>query len=180
MIAIVVAYSQNYAIGKDGDIPWYVPEDLARFAAITKGGTVIMGRKTWESLPDRARPLAERNNLVITSKSIDGVSTFDSLPKAIMFAELKFGGNIFLIGGQGIYEEGLQYATKIHATEVAVHIEGADAFFPDFTRDESWKATYIGGVRHYPPMANRWEGYDYRFISYEKTADRLVLQPSIL
>jgi dihydrofolate reductase len=180
MIAIVVAYSDNFAIGKGGKIPWHIPEDLARFAKITKGGTVIMGRKTWESLPEKVRPLPDRNNLVVTSKPIDGVLTFDSLPKAIMFAELKFAGDIFLIGGQGIYEEGLQYATKVHATEVSILVEDADAFFPNLHNSGEWKCSFVGGVRHYPSMANNYGGIDYRFISYEKTADRLVLQPSIL
>lgn len=186
MIAAVVAYSQNFAIGKKGKIPWHIPEDLHRFSALTKfldphlssnnQNTVIMGRKTWESLPAKFRPLPQRNNIVITSQTIEGVSTFTSLPKAIMFARLKFGGNIFLIGGQRVYEEGLPYADMIYATEVDVLVEDADAFFPQVLPSKEWTWDYRGGVRHYATFANECAGYNYRFLDFRRVAGRISPQ----
>lgn len=136
MIYIVAALGNNNAIGKDGTIPWHIPDDLARFRILTTNKTVIMGRKTWESLPEKVRPLPNRNNIVVTSQKIDGVTTCDSLRKAIMLAKLSYTCDIFLIGGQRIYEEGMQYADTMYLTHVDADIEGADAFFPSFDNGE--------------------------------------------
>lgn len=148
MIYIVAAHSSNWAIGKDGDIPWHLSEDLSFFRIFTRNTVVIMGRRTWESLPAKFRPLPDRVNIVITSTPIEGVETYPSLHKALMVCRLKYDCNINLIGGQRIYEEGLQYADRLVLTHVFMHIKDADAFFPNIDRDhkDKWRIIDESGV----------------------------------
>ena len=104
MKGILVATSPEGIIGKDNAIPWYYSEDLKRFKRLTVGKNVIMGRKTWESLP--IKPLPDRRNIVITRSSIDNVECFKSINDAINTCE----GDIWFIGGAGIYKEAMGLA----------------------------------------------------------------------
>jgi len=103
MKGLIVAVSENNIIGLNGNIPWYYPLDFKRFKEVTLGTTVIMGRNTWNSIPTKFRPLAGRRNLVVSSNNITGVETFKSIPEAMAAAI----GDIWFIGGKGIYEEAL-------------------------------------------------------------------------
>tara|TARA_B100001750_G_scaffold60690_1_gene48151 strand:- start:5241 stop:5708 length:468 start_codon:yes stop_codon:yes gene_type:complete len=131
MKGIIVAVNPNRVIGCMGDIPWHYSEDLKRFKKLTVGNTVIMGRKTWESLP--IKPLPERRNIVITSQQIEGVECFKEIKKALAKSE----GDVWFIGGAGIYEEALEYADKIDMTLVPDLVdEDGCVYFPKIPEDE--------------------------------------------
>ena len=134
-ITIIVAMDNNRVIGKDGKIPWYIPEDMAMFKATTTGHTVIMGRKTWESLPATKRPLPDRDNIVITrNKSYEapGAKVAHSLKEALKLCDhTKY---TFVIGGAEIYKEALPIADRMLVTELGMSCEG-NVKFPPFTQD---------------------------------------------
>ena len=121
MIKIIVAMSNNGVIGVNNSIPWHVPADMKRFKQVTSGHVVIMGRNTWESIPERFRPLSGRENIVLsrskTGSYPEGVEVFDSLPAAL---ESKAGTDkdIFIIGGGQVYLEGLDYAQELDITVI--------------------------------------------------------------
>lgn len=128
----IVAVSQNGVIGKNGDLPWRLPGDLKWFKKITMGHIVLMGRKTWESLPFA---LPGRKNWVLSrsgnpQEGMDIIrSTDEILPK------LQAGEQIFVIGGGEIYAHCLSKCSEIYITEVLQTIQGGDAFFPDYKQD---------------------------------------------
>jgi len=123
---LLAATSPDMVIGRDGGIPWHYPGDLRRFKRLTLGHTVVMGRRTWESLP--GRPLPGRRNLVLTSHSLDGVECFRSLAEAVPTVE----GELFFIGGAQLYREALDVADFIDLTLVPddVPVEGSVLFPP--------------------------------------------------
>ncbi len=131
MVAIVVAHSANRVIGRDGGLPWHLPTDLRRFREITSGGTVVMGRKTYESLPERFRPLPGRRNLVVSRAGCEAPEVFGSVEDAIAAA----GGDCFVIGGGEVYARAVALADRVYATEVAARVDG-DAFFPELAGGE--------------------------------------------
>ena len=125
MKGILVATSPEGIIGKDNTIPWHYSEDLKRFKRLTIGKTVIMGRNTWESLP--IKPLPERRNIVITRSLIENVECFKSINEALKTCE----GDIWFIGGAGIYEEAMDLADCIDMTLVPDNISGNNCiYFP--------------------------------------------------
>jgi dihydrofolate reductase len=130
MIALVVAYDKNKAIGKDGKMPWNIPGELKRYRELTTGNTIIMGRRTYESV---GYPLPNRVNIVITTTidHIDGCIVAKSLDEAITLAG---NDDIYISGGAGVYREALPLVEKMYITEIDAEYE-ADTFFPDF--DES-------------------------------------------
>ncbi len=137
MLTLIVARGAGGAIGKDGAIPWHAPEDLAAFQRETTGGVLIMGRKTWESLP--VKPLPRRVNIVVTSQPMqaDG-AVFLPFDAALAHARSAGHTRLYGIGGAGIYAALLPVADRLLITEVDAQVTGADAFFPDF--DESnWR-----------------------------------------
>lgn len=127
MIHLIAAVAENGIIGKDGGIPWNIPADLAHFKALTLGQTVIMGRRTYESI---GRPLPGRQNIVVSStlQSLEGCSVAGSLQEALELAG-ETGGEIFVIGGARLYEEALPLAQQLDLTLVAGKPEG-DTWFP--------------------------------------------------
>ena len=118
MKGILVAVSPEGIIGKDNSIPWHYSADLKRFKRLTLGKTVIMGRRTWESLP--VKPLPDRRNIVITQSSLDDVECFSSIDDALATCE----GDVWFIGGAGIYQEALGKADIIDMTLVPDNISG--------------------------------------------------------
>jgi len=134
MLSLIVARARNGAIGKDGDIPWSLPEDLKFFQRETTGGAIIMGRRTWESLP--FKPLKNRLNCVVSSADIDGVHVARDPQAALGYCAAEGYRRVYGIGGEGIYRALLPLADRLLVTEVDVEIDGADAFFPDFDPDE--------------------------------------------
>ena len=118
MKGILVAVSPEGIIGKDNSIPWHYSADLKRFKRLTLGKPVIMGRRTWESLP--VKPLPDRRNIVITRTSLDDVECFSSIDDALATCE----GDVWLIGGAGIYQEALGKADIIDMTLVPDNVSG--------------------------------------------------------
>ncbi|HWA69141.1 MAG TPA: dihydrofolate reductase [Rhizomicrobium sp.] len=134
-IVLVVAASDNGVIGRRGKIPWHISDDLKRFKALTLGHTVVMGRKTWDSLP--RKPLPGRANVVVTRQPgwrCEGAVTVGSVGQAVEGTS----GPVFVIGGGEIYAVALPHATRIELTEVHGQFEG-DARF-EFDRD-GWTET---------------------------------------
>lgn len=130
MLTLIAARARNGAIGKDGTLPWHLPEDLKFFKRETLGGAVIMGRRTWESLP--FRPLKDRLNLVVTSTlDLPGHAVPD-LDAALEAARAAGYARIYGIGGERLFRDLLPRADRLLITEVDVEVDGADAFFPDF------------------------------------------------
>lgn len=158
MVAIVVAHSRNRVIGRDGDLPWHLPSDLRRFRELTSGGTVVMGRRTFESLPPAVRPLPERRNIVLSSDpsyAAAGAETAASLDAALRAC----GGECFVIGGGLTYAEALARSDVVYATEVDAEIEG-DTYFPALPERE-WRCAERGEPR-------RENGHTYAFKLYER------------
>lgn len=146
-------------IGADGGIPWHLPEDLAHFKALTMGAPVVMGRRTWDSLPDRFRPLPGRRNIVVTRQPEwrrDGAERAGSLDEA-----LDAGDEVWLIGGGELFAEGIGRADVLEVTEVDLDVDG-DAFAPPV---EEWDV-----VARDP--AEGWytsrTGIRYRFRTYRR------------
>jgi len=137
---IIVAVSENNVIGKDGDIPWHIPEDLKHFKEKTTGHAVIMGRKTFESLPEDYRPLPDRKNIVLTRSGLqekpEKVVEVESFEKAYKEAE-KFSEKAFIIGGASIYEQVMEDADKLVLTRIHEEYEG-NIFFPEINED-NWE-----------------------------------------
>jgi len=125
-IIIMVAASTNNVIGKDGDLPWNLPSDLKMFKETTKDHVVVMGRKCWESIPLKFRPLPNRTNIVLSRNpnyTAQGAHVRSNL--VIAMEEFMYDGkDIFIIGGSEIYKEGFQYANKLYLTRVVKDIEG--------------------------------------------------------
>ena len=135
-IIIIVAFSKNgRIIGNNGRIPWTLPEDLQHFKELTTGNAIIMGRKTFESI---GRVLPERMNIVVTRNKdfcVEDAYIAKSLEKAIEIAKNAGYKKIFICGGQQIYQQMMDYADYIYATEVCGEYEG-DAFFPKINENE--------------------------------------------
>lgn len=131
MITLVAAISKNNCIGRDNTIPWNLPEDMKRVREITRGKVLIMGRNTWESIPEHRRPLPDRINVVITkNKSYPlpaGVERYDSVPQAIKAHQNE---EIVGFGGQRIFEEMIEIAHVLEITHVDQTIDNCHAFFP--------------------------------------------------
>lgn len=133
MITLIVACSRNWVIGKDNQLIWHLPEDLKRFKRLTTGGTVLMGRKTFESI---GKPLPNRTNLILTNDldfKADGCTIYHSLIDA-----LQHDKNIFVIGGSQIYQQTIKVADRIELTMIDKDFEG-DAYFPQI--DQNWIKT---------------------------------------
>ncbi len=135
VISLIVAMGSNNAIGKDGQLLWLLPEDLRYFKKVTEGKNVLMGRKTWESIPDKFRPLAKRKNIVISRNLTfvaEGAICVNSMQEALQQTDSE---EVFIIGGGKIYQESLPFADKLYVTQVFMPFK-ADTFFPVFTKDD--------------------------------------------
>ena len=135
-VSLVAAVARGGVIGRDGGIPWRIPEDMTRFRELTTGHAVVMGRRTWESLPDRFRPLPGRDNVVVTRNpdwSAQGADRAGSVEAA--FELLDSAPHVFVIGGGEIYAAALQFADDLLLTEIDADVEG-DTIFPAWNRDE--------------------------------------------
>jgi dihydrofolate reductase len=134
-ITLVAAVARNGVIGRAGAIPWRLPEDMAHFRDLTMGHPVIMGRRTWDSLPDRFRPLPGRRNVVLTRNSewsAEGAERASSLEEAL--EQLRGATAVFVIGGADVYTAALPIADELALTEVDDEFEG-DTYFPSWDRD---------------------------------------------
>lgn len=157
---IIVAIADNNAIGKDNQLLWHISEDLRYFKKVTMGATVVMGRKTYESI---GKPLPGRRNIVVSRslKEITGVEVFASVEAVI--EEFKDSAEeVFIIGGGELYRSMLPYASKLYITFVHVTIPDADTFFPEI--DPSlWHEI----SRESFPRGEKFE-YPFEFVVFEK------------
>ena len=159
-VTLVVAVAQNGVIGNKGALPWRIPADLRRFKSLTMGKPVIMGRKTWESLPKK--PLPGRTNILVTrdpTYRAEGAAAVSSFEEALKAAAKGNASEIMVIGGEAIFAAALPLAARVELTEVAAAPEG-DAFMPDFDR-ALWRETLRDG----PHDA---DGLRYSFVTLER------------
>jgi len=158
-IVVIAAVAKNGVIGVDNRLPWRLSADLQRFRALTTGHAVIMGRKTWESLP---HALPNRQNIVVTRSHdyrAEGAETATSFADAV--AKVDLPAPIFCIGGEALYREALAHADTLHITEIDRPFEG-DATFPPFDASE-WRE-----VARETHTLEGPEGFGYAFVTYRR------------
>lgn len=153
MLTLIAARDRKGAIGRNNTIPWHVPEDFAFFKRETSGCAIIMGRKTWDSLP--RKPLPNRLNIVVTRQMQDPApnTLFLDLEQAIPQAKSAGHDHIFCIGGEQIYRQMLPLADRILLSTVETDIPDADAFFPEFSASE-WRAVQTQILREADPRCS--------------------------
>jgi dihydrofolate reductase len=154
-LTLLAAVGSNGVIGRDNDLPWHLPEDLGHFKRVTMGHTLVMGRRTFDSI---GRPLPGRTTVVVTRQrdwSADGVTVTHSLPEALAAAAGADGARVFVVGGGEVYAQALPLADRMLLTEVDQAPEG-DARFPVFDRTE-WAETA------------REQHDGFAFVTYERT-----------
>jgi dihydrofolate reductase len=159
-LALIAAVARNGAIGKDNDLPWHEPEDQKHFRRVTMGCPVLMGRRTWDSLPARFRPLPGRRNIVITRDpqwKAEGAETATSLDAAIAMAQ--GAEKAFVIGGGQVYAQALPLADELVLTEIDHDIEG-DTFFP------AWDRAAFEEVSRESRVSQA--GWPYHFVVYRR------------
>lgn len=168
-VDMIVAAGLDGSIGRGGDLIWRIPADLRRFKSLTMGHPVIMGRKTWESLP--RRPLPGRLNIVIT-RDPDyraGEAVTAHSPEEAIAAACRAADGVhdvpapFVIGGAQIYEAFLPFVTRLYLTRVHAVCPDADAFIPPFYEGEEWRETEKCGTEVTP------EGVAYDYVTYVRT-----------
>ena len=162
---MIAAVSENMVIGRNNDLPWHLPDDMKYFMQTTKGHCVIMGRKNYESIPEKFSPLPNRVNIVVTRQMdfvAPGCIVLHSLSDALETATQLGYPQVFLIGGSEIYKQGLTIATNLYLTEIRATIEG-DVFFPSFNRAD-WQE--VCRVTH--PMDAKHR-FNFDFVKYKRT-----------
>jgi dihydrofolate reductase len=165
-VGLVWAEAANGTIGNQGVLPWHLPEDLAHFKAVTLGSPVVMGRKTWDSLPERFRPLPGRRNIVITRQpdwQAPGADVTDSLASALEIAAEDTGPEnlVWVIGGAEVFSAVIDIAHRLEVTSLRVNIEG-DAVAPAIT--ERWRLVASDPEHGWHTSRT---GIEYRFQRYE-------------
>lgn len=159
---IIVAMARNRAIGRNGDLIWHLREDLKHFKSLTMGHAVVMGRRTWESLPKGALP--GRKNIVISSREgfqAEGAIVCSS-PKKAFDTALNIDEEPFVIGGGLIYSEALEHTSRIFLTEVDAEYDDADTFFPAIERSQ-WRVAEESDI-----AIDEKSGLRYRFVTLER------------
>ena len=151
MISAIVAVDSNWGIGANGDLLEHIPEDLKRFKAITTGNIVVMGRKTWDSLPKK--PLPDRNNLIITTnpigKTIESNYQFVDMDAAKEIILTDVITNVFVIGGGTIYEELLPLCDRVYVTKIYKEHNNVDTYFPNLDDMEEWTPAISSQIFEY-------------------------------
>ncbi|MEM9859797.1 MAG: dihydrofolate reductase [Bacteroidota bacterium] len=163
-ISMIAAVAENGVIGKDNDLVWSLPDDMKFFMRTTSGHPVIMGRKNYESIPEKYRPLPKRKNIIITRQSdykAEGAYVVNSLKEAISSALEGNSEEVFIIGGGQIYEMGLDIADTMYITEIHETFEG-DTYFPDYDQSR-WEET-----ERTPHDTDERHQYAFDFVTYKK------------
>ena len=160
MISVIVAVDENFGIGFNGDLLEHIPEDLKRFKQLTTNKTIIMGRKTWESLPNK--PLPDRLNIVITSKerSFEEMTVFTSFEEVYSRAtHIMPEDEWFVIGGGSIYKEFLPICDKVYLTKIMVSHENVDTYFPNIELMDNWKCVEQSEIKQYNDISYQFKTY---------------------
>ncbi|MBQ0935048.1 dihydrofolate reductase [Ideonella paludis] len=161
-LVLIAAMAHDRVIGRDNQLAWHLPEDMAHFRRSTQGYPVLMGRKTWESLPERFRPLPGRRNVVLTRQAgydAPGAEVVHTLAEAL--ARFTPSDTVFVIGGAQIYAEALPHAQRLLLTELDVAVPG-DAQFP------AWPAADFREVSRETHHAAAPNDFDFAFVCYER------------
>jgi dihydrofolate reductase len=140
----IAAVASNWVIGDRGEIPWKIPQDMKHFRELTWGNVVVMGRKTYESIPKKFRPLPGRENVVLSNSinfNSEGVSSVSSIEQALEVCENSGKDKIYICGGQRVYEEFMPYVTRMEITHINREFKG-DAYFPIIDMEE-WERKEI-------------------------------------
>jgi dihydrofolate reductase len=164
IVSLIAAVAKNGVIGKNNDLPWRLPDDMKYFMETTKGHHVIMGRKNYESLPVKFRPLPKRVNYVVTRQAgydAPGCMVVSSLEKALEHIRQQNPEEIFVIGGAEIYRLALPYAHRLYLTEINANISG-DTFFPAFATSD-W---YEKSRQHH--AADERHAHAFDFVVYHR------------
>ena len=170
MLSLIAAIARNRAIGKDGQLLWQLPEDMRHFREITSGKPLIMGRKTWESLPEKFRPLPGRLNIVVSRNpqyhaagAVLSASLEDALQQAARLAP--GAAEIFVIGGAELYRQALPLADRLYLTEIDADFVG-DTFFPTLNPAQ-WQETHHQTI---PPASGTNDGrtFTLTFVEYRR------------
>lgn len=143
-VSLIVAVSENKVIGKDNDLAWHLPDDMKFFKDTTKGHYVIMGRKNYESIPHKFRPLPKRTNVIVTRQNnykAEGCLVVNSIEEALKLALEAEDNEPFVIGGGQIYKHAIEHnlVDRVYLTRVHTEIDG-DTYFEDL--DDSWKLVH--------------------------------------
>lgn len=163
-LVLIAAVARNGVIGRDNALLWSLPEDMRHFRAVTLGAPVIMGRKTWASLPERFRPLPGRRNIVLSRNprfEAPGADVVAGLDEALALARREAAPRVFVIGGEQIYREALPRADELMLTEIERDFDG-DAHFPAFGHDTFAE---VARQRHHAAPPN---DFDFSFVTYRR------------
>ena len=163
-VSMIAAVAANRVIGKNNDLPWHLPDDMKYFMQTTSGHHCIMGRKNYDSIPDKFRPLPNRTNIVVTRQqnfTAPGCTVVNTLEQALEIAVKNKEIETFIIGGAEIYRLGLPFADRLYLTEIKASVSG-DIFFPEFNKNE-WIET-----SRKPHDADERHKYAFDFVVYTK------------
>lgn len=163
IISLIAALTRNRVIGKDNDLPWHLPDDMKYFMQTTKGHHVVMGRKNYDSIPEKFRPLPNRTNIVVTRQKdlkLPGCLVVNALEDAVSIARNAGESEVFIIGGSTIYRLGLPFADRLYLTEIDAELDG-DTHFPAFNRND-WKEV---SRKHHP--ADDRHAFPFDFVIYD-------------
>jgi dihydrofolate reductase len=163
-ISLIAALTKNHVIGKNNDLPWHLPDDMKYFMQTTKAHHVIMGRKNYESIPEKFRPLPNRTNIVVTRQknfTAPGCLIVNTLEAGVEMARQAGEKELFLIGGAEIYAQGLAYADQLYLTEIDATLEG-DTYFPALNKIE-WQEQ--SRTHHEADARHAWA---FDFVVYKK------------
>jgi dihydrofolate reductase len=163
-LVLIAAVARNGVIGRDGALPWHLAADMQHFRELTRDCPVVMGRRTWDSLSPRYKPLPGRSNIVVSRRpgwTADGAQAAPSLPAALRLAQLRLGASkrVFVIGGAQLYREALPQADALELTEVQADVAG-DTQFP------FWDRGRFDEVSRLPQPAEGGLAFD--FVTYRK------------
>jgi dihydrofolate reductase len=163
IISIIAALSANRVIGKDNRLPWNLPDDTKFFMLTTKGHCVVLGRKNYDSIPEKFRPLPNRTNIVVTrQKSLNIPSAIvHSVEEGIELGRRLKEEELFIIGGAEIYLQSMAYAQRLYLTEIHAEING-DTFFPE------WRASEWLEVSRRPHPADDRHAFAFDFVVYDR------------
>ena len=161
MISAIVAVDENFGIGFNGDLLEHIPEDLKHFKELTSGHNVVMGRKTWDSLPKK--PLPNRHNLVITKDpsiyELTNEVWFYTLRQIEVLMLKNKNVNYFVIGGGQIYEKLLPICDKVYLTKIMVSHENVDTYFPNIELMDNWKCVEQSEIKQYNDISYQFKTY---------------------
>jgi dihydrofolate reductase len=158
IVSAIAAMARNRVIGKNNDLPWRLPDDMKFFMETTKGHHVIMGRKNYDSLHDKYKPLPQRTNIVITRQedfAAPGCIVLHAVQPALEIAKTNSEPECFIIGGAEIYKLAMPYTTRLYLTEIEADIEG-DTYFPEYDKSQ-WKEI---SRKHHPADARHPYAFD--------------------